>query len=331
MKGKGTPELSAIVVTRAGLKEIALTLDALARQTALDRMELVVVSPEPIPEDAPGLERFPAVRLITHRLDTLGHAIAEGMLAASAPVVGYAEEHSYPGPRWAEVLIERHQGPWSAVGWSVSNANPATTASWAHLLTDFGPGVAPVESGERHGPMPWHHVSYKRADLVPYGDRLPAMVEAEGLMQEDLLAQGKRLYMEGSVTSAHLNISKIRFNLRSHFLGGRSYGAARANHGGWGVARRALHTVGFPLVPLVRMRRLWPDVVRSRASRDPKRGLVASLVLYLYVDAFGEAVGCSLGSGPSREDRLPMELERERYLRSGDSGPPALVSPDAAS
>lgn len=328
---KGPIEFSAIVVTPGGTPEIALTLDALAAQTALDRMEAVIVAPAPIPEDDPALARFPAVKSTTHSLDSLGSGIAHGIRAASGTVVAYAEEHSQPSPRWAEVLIERHGGPWDVVAWSVVNANPETTASWAHLLTDFGPGVAPVPSGERHGQMPWHHVSYKRADLIAYGDRLPAMIEAEGLMQEDLLARGRRIYMEGGVTSSHLNISKVRWNLRSHFLGGRSFGAARADQGAWSLPRRLAYALAFPLVPLRRLLRLRPDVLRTRTSRGRKRGLVASLALYLLVDAFGESAGYLTGSGPARHDRVPLELERRRYLRRSD---PALgteaVSPGSA-
>jgi hypothetical protein len=256
-------------------------------------------------------------------MDSLGSAIAHGIVEASGPAVAYAEEHSQPSANWAEVLIERHNGPWDIVAWSVENANPETTASWAHLLTDFGPGVAPVESGERHGQQPWHHVSYKRADLLPFGDELPGWVEAEGLMQDDLIARGRRIYMEGGVTSNHLNISKLRWNLRSHLLGGRSFGAARAEEGGWSAGRRLAYAVAFPLVPVRRLLRLRPHVVRTRPARGHKRGLVASLALYLFVDAFGEAVGYLAGSGPARQERMPMELERKRYLRRSD---PALTA-----
>lgn len=324
MKASEAAELSAVVVSMGGADHVRPSLEALAAQTALERMELVLVSPAEInPADAL-LAPFGRVRVVRRELDTLGRSIAAGFLAAGAPVVAYAEEHSLPEPGWAEALIERHRGPWVAVGWSLANANPATTASWAHLLTDFGPGVRPVRSGERSGAMPWHHISYKREALTPYGESLGEAYEAEGLLQEDLVRRGGRLFMEGGVCSRHINISRLRWNLRSHFYGGRGYGAARADHASWSRPRRLAYAAAFPLVPLVRLKRLRLDMARTREERGRKPGLVASLAVNLLANALGEAVGYVKGAGPARHDRLPMELERRRFLGPRDDFPVAL-------
>ena len=325
MKAGEGAKLSAIVVSAGGADAVRPTLEALAAQTALDRMQLVLVSPVEIdPADAL-LAPFGSVTLVRRELDTLGRSIAAGFLAASAPVVAYAEEHSLPEAAWAETLIDRHRGPWVAVGWSLANANPATAASWAHLLTDFGPGVRPVRSGERTGSMPWHHVSYKRDALAPYGESLGEAYEAEGLLQDDLVARGGRLFMEGGVSSRHINISRLRWNLRSHFYGGRGYGAARADHASWSPARRLAFAAAFPLVPIVRLKRLREDVARTRAERGRKAGLLPSIAVNLLANAFGEAVGYLTGPGPARHDRLPMELERRRYLGPRDDFTVALT------
>lgn len=314
------PGLSVITVTPDGLEAIEPITAAVRAQTAADRIELVVVAPRK-PADGPGgIEGFAASRVVpVGPLQSLGRAIAAGVRAASAPVVAYAEEHSYPEPGWAATLIERHREPWAAVGWAMENANPGGAVSWAHLLADFGPGVAPVTSGESRM-LPWHHTSYKREELLAYGDLLGPMLEAEGVLHEQLLARGRRLYLEASTASRHLNVSRSSANLRSHFHGGRGFGSARARLGNWSLPRRLLYALGFPLVPLVRLRRLLPDVRRAKTNPGWRRGVIVVLAPSLTVNAFGEAIGYLFGEGGSRQKRLSLELERARYLRSQDAG-----------
>jgi hypothetical protein len=247
-------------------------------------------------------------------IETLAPAIAAGVRAATGPVVAYAEEHSFPEPGWASALIERHRGPWAAVAWALENANAKTLTSWAHLLADFGPAVAPVGSGERRGPLPWHHVSYKRQELLARDDRLEELLESEALLHEELLAQGGRIYLEGGAASRHLNVSRLRTHLASHFFEGRAWAAARARSRSWSRARRLAHALGFPLVPLVRLKRLLPDVRRVRARSGRRWGLIPRLGLSLATDAFGEAVGYLWGPGRSRQRLLTIELERQRHM-----------------
>jgi hypothetical protein len=319
MSGENRAELSALIVTPGSLEEIRPALAALRSQTARDRIEVVVVGPEGHSPDVEALAGFAAARVIgIGHLDSLGRAIATGMLAADAPIVAYVEEHSLPDPRWAEVVIERHRGPWAAVGWAIENANPGSAVSWAHMIADFGPGVAPIESGERHESLPWHHTSYKQDELIPYGDDLGELVEAEGLLLDDLLGRGRRLYMEGAVASRHINVSRSGANLRSHFLGGRGFGSARSRLGGWSIPRRVAYALAWPLVPWLRMMRLRSHVRRTRERRGRRLMLYPMLAIGLTADAFGEAVGYVAGEGGTRRARLEIELERRRQLRAVD-------------
>lgn len=308
-------QLSVITVTPDGLGALDRTLGALRAQSVSDRIELVVVAPQELPADAGSLEGFAATRVVTiERIESLGRALAAGVRAASGPVVAYAEEHSYPEPGWAGTLIDRHRGPWAAVAWSLENANPERLTSWAHLLGDFGPAVAPAASGERRGALPWHHVAYKRSELLARGDRLEELLEAEGMLHKDLLANGRRLYLEGAAASRHLNVSRFRSNLRSHYQGGRGFGAARVRFGHWSLARRLAYALASPLVPLVRLRRALPDIRRAQARSGRRRGLVAALALGLTADALGEAVGYLRGAGRAREHRLTIELNRHLHI-----------------
>ena len=303
-------------------------LAALRSQTARERIELIVVARGECSADSVLVEGFGDVQVLDGQAPfaKLGDAVASGVRAASAPAVAYAEEHSWPQPGWAAALIDRHRGPWAGVGWSMMNANPGSTISWAHLISDFASAAAPIPSSERTSPMPWHHVSYKRDELLAYGGRLGDVLEAESVLQNDLLAQGKRLYMEGNARSHHVNVSSVPQNVRMHLIGGRLYAAALAESEHLSAGRRAARALGTPLAPIPRLLRLRTAIARTRSLRGRTTGLLPSLALCLTAQSAGEALGYLRGEGQAAQRRLLSELHRERFLRAGD----ALVVPDHA-
>jgi hypothetical protein len=187
------------------------------------------------------------------------------------------------------------------------------------MLAVFGPAMAPVASAERDGPLAWHHVSYKRAELVPFGERLGELLEAEGVLHDELRARGRRLFLEGTAVSRHLNVSRLGSELRSRFHGGRGFASARARREEWSAGRRAAFALAFPLLPVVRLRRLLPDIRRTSARSESGPGLMPLLVLSLVADGLGEAVGSVCGAGRSRRRALTIELERSRHLAAKDA------------
>jgi hypothetical protein len=124
--------------------------------------------------------------------------------------------------RLGRPIIAAHRDSWAAVGGVLENANPATRTSWAALVSDFGPAVAPVEGGEA-SELPSHHTTYKRDVLLRYGPDLDQMLEIEWVLQEDLRASGERLFREPRAVSRDLNVSRLRSHLLAEFDGGRSF------------------------------------------------------------------------------------------------------------
>ena len=99
-------------------------LDALAAQTVPDRLEVVIVdiagnTPERLAV-APSLRHTYAVRPDINRW---GRARAEGVRLATGPVVGFIEDHCFPRPDWAEILLEAYREPWDVVGYAFTNAS----------------------------------------------------------------------------------------------------------------------------------------------------------------------------------------------------------------
>src|SRR5688572_17047758 len=139
MSPRPDPSMSVVIVTRDDYASIARPIRHLEAQTVRDRIELVIVAAS---EGALGAgigeamdAGFQAVRVVEHGpIRSRGSGAASGVRAASAPIVGFVENHSFPAPGWAEALLRAHEGPWAVVGPAVENANPRTRTSRVGFL-----------------------------------------------------------------------------------------------------------------------------------------------------------------------------------------------------
>jgi hypothetical protein len=136
------PAISAILVTPDDWTNMRNTLQALRGQTIREQLELVLVGPSRAAINAPAAELsgFAAVQYVgIPDFRMLGQAYAAGVRAATAPLVAFTEDHSYPEPEWAASFCRRHaSGNWAGVGPTVMNANPSSLASWAQFIIEYG-------------------------------------------------------------------------------------------------------------------------------------------------------------------------------------------------
>src|SRR5215218_8505743 len=156
--------MSVLILTPGGFDLIRETVRHLRAQTARERLELVVVAPsrEALGHFELETEGFARVRVVeAGEIRRAASAKAEGVRAARAAVVAFAEEHCYPEPEWAGLLLAAHARGWDAVGPQMCNANPSSAVSRAGLYLNYGPCLAPAEPGPSHA-RPWHNVSYRR-------------------------------------------------------------------------------------------------------------------------------------------------------------------------
>jgi hypothetical protein len=315
-----SPELSVILVTPDRYDTIRRTVAWLRAQTARDAIELVIVAPardglELDERELEGFHGFQVIEVGTVRSVAAGNAA--GVRAASAPVVAFAEDHSYPQPGWAEALIAAHREPWAAVGPVVANANPRSAVSWADFLPGYGPWLDPTPAGTVDY-LPGHNSSYKRDLLLALGDDLDPMLNAESVLHWDLLARGHRLYLEPAAKTCHFNFSRLPIYLRATFLHARTFAAERARGGRWGALRRLAYAGAWPLIPLVRGRRvLFRDLRRAREQGVFPR-VLPPMTLGLTVGALGEATGYLLGPGDAPEKVSAYEFHRDRHVTRRD-------------
>jgi hypothetical protein len=308
--------LSVVLVAGGGLAGIARTMRHLRAQTARDRIELIVVAESLRTLDAGALggDVFAACRVVeVGPIRQRGDAAAKGIRAATAPIVAMIEDHSYPEPEWAEAFLRAHDGPWTVVGPAVANANPEYVASWVNYVLSYGIFAPPLAAGEREL-LPWHNSAYKREALAPFGDRLGALLEWEGWLQDELRAAGHTMYLEPAARTHHANVSRGWSTVGLNVQRGRILGAQRAAREQWPYWRRVVQAAAFPLFPLLQLRHAMP-AVRKMAIPDALRPRVyAGLGATLGVLAAAEAWGLLTGEGNAISRMEDYELHRTRHL-----------------
>lgn len=310
--------LSAIVLTPDTYETIRPLMQSLHRQTARDRMEVVIVAPGTggIPLDTAELKDFAAVTVIDGgAMRSSTAARAAGIRAASAPVVVLTEDHSLPEPAWAEALIRAHGESWAAVGPSVTNGNPASLTSWANFIIEYNEWLAPGAGGPVSH-LPGHNSSYRRDLLLAYGDDLGMWLEAESILHWDLMKQGYRLYCEANARTKHFNFSRILPSIPLRFHAGRLFGASRSRR--WSIPRRLVYVIGSPLIPFLRLRRIAGELKKPGRPRHLLLRLSLPMLFLLICDGAGEACGYAFGPGRTAQRITEMDYHRERYMNEQD-------------
>ncbi|MGQ0641113.1 MAG: hypothetical protein ACT4P6_10145 [Gemmatimonadaceae bacterium] len=319
---QSAPLISVVMVTPRSIQTCRRTIGYLRNQSIRQHIEFIVVAPsraelELEPNELSGFHSWQVVES-AHAVSSTGSATAEGVRAARAAAVVYGEEHSYPQPDWARVLVERHREPYAAVGSAMGNANPQTLTSWAHLFGQFGPVVAPVASGPRTW-LAGHHTSYKRDVLLSYGERLGEMLDNECALHIDLRQRGHQLFLSGEAVSNHVNISQPKAYFLLDYLGQRGFAATRYRAADWSLLRRLLFVGASPLIPFVRLTRIVRDIRRAGRAPQLLPRVLFIIIPALLCGAVGEAIGYLAGAGSrTSAEKLPMELDRHAYLHDGD-------------
>jgi GT2 family glycosyltransferase len=313
-----SPEMSVVIVTPDHYNTICRTIGYLRAQTVRERLEVVIVAPsaDTLEVNEAELKDFFQFRVVeVGKIRSVAQANAAGIRQASAPVVAFVEEHSYPDPGWAEALIEAHRQPRAAVGPVVRNANPGSLVSWADFLIAYGPWMDPSPTGAVDF-LPGHNSSYKRAILLNYGTELEAMLESESVLHWDLQAKGYQLYLEPAAKISHLNFGLLSSWIPAQFYNGRLFAATRAQR--WSPLRRLLYTGGVPLIPVVRFRRILQQLCRSDQRRNLPPRVLPTVILGLVVSAVGEMMGYALGAGDAKQRLSNFEFHRYQHLAERD-------------
>ncbi len=313
------PVLSVLVFTPDEPSTMRHTLAALGRQTIRGQIELVLVGPSAaalrVPEET--IMGFAAVkRVVVEPFESLGHVTAAGVREASAALVALTEDHCHPHPGWAEALVVRHaQGDYAAVGPTVHNANPATAASWQQFLVEYAPFSAIGDKGAA-AMIPGHNSCYRRADLLHYEPELAWWLECETLMQWDMVARGRTLWLDAAAATDHWNCSRFVSTLRFSWLFPRVFANRRCRV--ISTTQRVKLALLWPLIPPLRLVRTWPLAVASLGRRGALR-VLPGLFINLIISGASEATGYLFGEGDRARTTLDLEFHRDRFMRADET------------
>jgi len=317
MPQTATPALSVILPTCDDFSTIRLTVRALSRQTVRDRIELVIVAPTDdvriIDDEVSG---FAAVKLVNGGpIRTSNISRAAGVRVASAPIVVFSEDHSFPDPDWAEALVAAHETGCVAAGPVLTNGNPGSMLSWANLLLEYAPWLDGASKAETTD-LPGHNSSYNRDLLLSYGDDLESMIEVEAVVQRDLIKRGHRMILEPAARTSHLNFSTLSSAIPLRFNAGRSFAGHRAR--GFGPLMRGGYILGGPLIPFVRLVRIVSMIRRSERYSWLFPRIIPMLCIVLLADGLGELVGYLTGPGHAPVYLGTVEFNRVRFMNASD-------------
>ncbi len=320
MSSDAAPALSVVLVTPGRYERIRKTMNHLHSQSLRARMEVIVVCPSLAELDAndDGWRDFFEVRCIEVGVfRTTGEVRAAGAVQARAEVVAFAEDHCFPGPGWAEALVEAHREAWAGVGATMTNANPASLLSWADLFLNFGPCVMRESGGASHF-IPWHNSSYPKKALNEYGDDLAGMLDVEGVLHISQEQRGRKLFLCAAATTEHINISRFDSFLSGHFWGSRMFWAALIGEERWPAWKRLALALASPILGLVRVQRALREMRRAGQLRSLLPAVLPALCAGAGAISCGAMAGALFGAGDAASHRISIEFYRDRHLREGD-------------
>lgn len=312
----GGRELAAVMVVGSERGRAQRTLDSLAAQTAVDRIEAVVVDTRP---DLRPLESPPGLKLHLETLADrrLDRAKVRAAVSTTAPILAYVEDHAAPDAGWAEALIGSfEQRPRAAVGYAFRNANPRTWMSRAGFIADYVTWADPI--GRRLPKrLPCNNCAYERSLLLGRGDRLETLIGSDVVLQEDLRADGHELGIEPRAVVYHENNESFRSLMRANFHHCRLIAGRRVSARGLGPATRLAYAVGVLL--LVPPLKLGRDLA---AVRDRPRlwlrfieALPVVLAVHIWASV-GEALGyVSVGNAERDFARHELDVSRTSEVR----------------
>lgn len=315
------PELSAVLPT-GHLKQAAWAIRALSMRAEEAPLELVLLYEYGDPEALDGrtLDRFARTRLVrTDTTRSAAFARAEGVRAAAAEVVVFAEPHCFPRRGWARALLAAHrEGAWTVVGPQFECGNPGG-GSEAILLGDYTDWIAPAQRREVEH-LPGHNSAYRRDALLALGDDLAPLLEAESVLHWRLREHGARLLLEPAATVGHRNFRRPAQVWSERRAVGQMFAATRARE--WGLGRRlAAAGAAVALPPVL----IWRRVRRARDRHrgDALKNGISALIVAAWAQAVGEVAGYLRGIGDS-----PIRLAT--YEFSPRLGNPPGDPPDAS-
>ena len=311
-----TPELSVIMIVGEQRARAARALASLLAQSAIDRMEILLMDLGPATLPPLAGSGHPRVRLTRPRENILfAAARAAAARMARAPAIAFIEEHCEARPGWAEALIVAHRDQWGGVASAFENGNPGRGRSNSAFRMTYG---SYLPSRGVAGPTTWmagHNSSYKRDILLGYGDDLDELLKADLALHNRMLRDGHQFFFEPAAVIAHHNDTTMMNLSRGVFDWNFCYSAVEARLSRWTGPRRIGHALRACCLPWVRLARGFGCA--ARRGRADVIDWVRDIPFFFVVScssAAGQVAGafCDMAKAEKRFSDMEMNAPRGR-------------------
>lgn len=306
------PSLTAGLIAGELRRRAESSLQHLLAQTALDRMEILVVDLSPNPGRIAGTDH-PRVRYLARpQLHYYCEAQAELASEARAPLIAFVEDHCYAVPGWAEAVLNAFENPRvAAVNYTFTNARDNGYVSRSILMAEYGHWMTPHPGGPVRISSSTN-VAYRTGLLRKFIRGNQGIFETEFLVHRALQESGGEIHVAPAATVAHESWASVWEACLANGANKRVLGARRVENGRWGLPLRIAWAAGMLLVPALSLARLaW--VLRNRPALWGT--LLAGLPVIVAIDSYSawcEALGYLSGAGASREEFRARELAVQR-------------------
>lgn len=309
------PELSVILQVGGERERARNCLASLLGQNIVDRMEIILLDYGLETHPPLTASDHPAVKLIQRpSYEPIGKSRALAVREASAPIVAFIEDHCLAFDGWAQAIVLRHHDGWKAIGPEMHTGNPGVGISDAIALMNYAKWLPPARAGIMDL-LVGHNTAYDREILESFGEHLDDLLRCDPLLQWKIQERGFDLYLDPHMKVAHINETEMRTIMSGYFYWNRMFAPTRAAEFSWPVIKRLLWVVLFPLIPLVRIAKLFLYLVRDRPQLLGRylNSLPVQIVAQ-YAAAIGQAIGLVRGIGTAEEDFLRYELNQIRRI-----------------
>ncbi len=282
-------------------------------QTALARLEIVVVDLNPSEESFAGSEH-PKVRYVQKpHLHYFCAAQIELVRQARAPIIAFIEDHSYAEPQWAEEVLKAFANARvAAVNYTFTT--PPGRATLLHrsiLLAEYGPWMAPHPGG-RIRTSASTNIAYSRKVLLDAIANDEGIFEAEFLIHRRILKSGYEIHLAPRATVAHQSWLTLKDACNANCSHRRVFASRRALVGNWGRGRRIAWAVAMASMPMFQILRLAMSLRRRPALWGTFLIALPTLLIIYGGSSTQEAAGYLFGAGNSRDEFVLRELSVPR-------------------
>ena len=308
------PDITVIVTIVDGGNTLKACLEALEQQVGGHKLEVLIPYDHLTRSDAALAARFPQYQFIDlgepfnglipsnplemHRF--YDKRRAEGLIRATAPLIGILEDCGYPTANWIDAMLKLHtENEEGVIGGAVIQGIDRLR-NWANFFCDFSRYHPPLDEKNPEY-VTSTNIVYKRDAIMSVRDMWEGKIYQEVLVNWELRKKGVGTMLNDlAVTESHRKIENVFTVSNEMFHWGRMYGQQRT--GSLDQKTRVKLIIGMPALPFLLIFRRFRRQLRKRTNID--KFIMASPLVFTLLScwAAGELLGYIETSPSSTSD-----------------------------